>query len=136
MVTFISCAIIFAIAATWIRKQENDIRRLTEENERKDQIIQEMSIEEHLTQISRVQTDQGHTLHTLVWKVDSLYRGLYGDPNNKTEGLIDRQERDEQRIDKLERSSVASKAKTLGMFAAGGAILFEVYSQIKSFFHS
>ena len=134
MTTFICCALILAISATLIRKQQNDINRLKEENEIKDQIIEQMSIEEHLTQISRVQTDQGHTLHTLVWKVDRLDRGLYGDPDNKTMGLIDRQEIDEKRIDELVKSASESKLKKMGLFATGGALLVEAWHHIKSAF--
>ena len=131
---FIACVIIFAIAATWIRKQQNDINRLKEENEIKDQIINEMTTEEHLIKISSVQVEQGKTLTILVDKVGEIGRGLYGDPANKTMGLIDRQEIDEQRIDKLEKSASESKLKKMGLFATGGALLVEAWHHIKSAF--
>lgn len=35
-------------------------------------------------------------------KLDSIHRGVYGDPENKVLGLIDRQESDERRIKTLE----------------------------------
>ena len=131
---FIACVIIFAIAATWIRKQQNDINRLKEENEIKDQIINEMTTEEHLIKIRSVQVEQGKTLTILVDKVGEIGRGLYGDPANKTMGLIDRQEIDEQRIDKLEKSASESKLKKMGLFATGGALLVEAWHHIKSAF--
>ena len=134
MEMFIACVIIFAIAATWIRKQQNDINRLKEENEIKDQIINEMTTEEHLIKISSVQVEQGKTLTILVDKVGEIGRGLYGDPANKTMGLIDRQEIDEKRIDELVKASSESKLKKMGLFATGGALLVEAWHHIKSAF--
>lgn len=47
-------------------------------------------------------SDESQLLRDIRDEVQEIRRGLYGDPVNKVRGLVQRQEEDEVRIDKLE----------------------------------
>lgn len=56
-------------------------------------------------------------LETQGKAIDRINRGLYGDPDNKLPGLIDRQISDETRIHKLELHNDRQKWYAGGIFA-------------------
>ena len=48
-------------------------------------------------------TSQENTNKQVLAELSTIHRGLYGDDKNKTPGLIERQEEDEERISRLEK---------------------------------
>jgi hypothetical protein len=58
-----------------------------------------------------------------------IKRGVYGDPHNKVKGLLERQDKDERRIDKIERR----QWKIGVLMGAGVAAVDFVIMYIKNF---
>lgn len=56
--------------------------------------------------------------------IDRINRGLYGDPDNKTPGLIERQLQDEQRLKKLEDDRKRQRYWTAGLVTGLQTIWF------------
>ena len=106
MTTFFACLLIFVIVCsmTWIRKQSRDIKRLGEENEIKNQLIDMISTEQSLELITS-------KLGIISDDVLDIKRGMYGDKVNGVPGLLDRQLSDEKRLNYLE--SYVPKIKEL-----------------------
>lgn len=125
--------IVFAILIIILLFCITYIRNLINENRVKDQIIEEMTadlIEQNLHNINQNMT-------ILVDDVRKIKRGLYGDPDNKVLGLIDRQEIDEKRIVVLEGHIVKDKntTKRIGIITGSAIALVEGIHQIKDWFY-
>lgn len=56
-------------------------------------------------------------------EVRTIRLGLYGDKDNKIPGLIDRQERDEQKFKEVDKRLDRIEQKQYKVFVWGGAIL-------------
>lgn len=66
--------------------------------------------------------------------IERINRGLYGDPDNKLHGLIDRQIRDEKRIHDLEQNNDRRKWWTGGVIAALTLVFSFLWQWIKDLF--
>lgn len=133
MTTFIVCLLIFSVVCsmTWISRQSRDIKRLEEENET---LIEYMEPEAKAI-LMEISTDiRGMRGEMAVMKVsiEKIDRGVYGDKDNKTPGLIDRQDSDEKRIAVLEKNMVSKK--TVAAWVAGlSSIVATIGHTIKEF---
>lgn len=54
----------------------------------------------------------------MMIELDTIKRGLYGDQKNKVPGLLERQDRDEQRISSIENKQFKFYAVLTGVFVA------------------
>lgn len=67
----------------------------------------------------------------IMKKVDKIDRGMYGDTDNKTPGLIDRQIKDEQDISDLKKEREKLKYWLTGFAAAVSMILTAAWHLLK-----
>ena len=88
-----------------------------------------MSIEENVSYLVK-------SFDALAIDVKTIKRGLYGDPDNKVIGLIERQDKDEIRLDALEaidRSQNLKKKWFTGLLVVATGII-EWFAHAKDIF--
>lgn len=86
-----------------------------------------MTTDEKIDQILKLCEQHGRD-------IERINRGLYGDPDNKTPGLIERQFEDESRLNALEERNDRQKWWTGGAVAALTLIFSLMWNWVKELF--
>lgn len=87
----------------------------------------EMSLEQNVQHLVRA-------VDLITKDVQTIKRGLYGDEENGTKGLIARQQKDEERLDKIElhiKKDTLRRKWFAGILAAIGAAIVEGWHSIE-----